>query len=673
MKKIDKIRQDRQQRIRREEELGELNRIVFKEHSLMPKENPKEAWNHFVDSTFPLLRRLDVAQKLVLKGLEAKLAWKMSMDKHEEEPSFDENLINEWDCARLGTGNVDLTLFTRWFDEVCRKRNYDASQRKVDFVSDVFCSPVSQNRSRGNGLVANVDVEGGDVILDIPRVAIISSDMDDLCRNSVDLNKTWRDIPSHLNVPLSPSAASLYDDRRKGFERLMAEIAKNGSNSLNLVLRLLWESALPMSCSLYAPYLNILPMTYNVPIFWTMEELQALADLNFGLTAARVAGDFLSHLRQYSRVFDLLFQQDPNQRAIPLSLMTWSRFKWALGVAMTRKNPVPSKNFQKTQEMALAFLPGFDLSNHDYRGKDTHNDCIYSIPTDSIQVYSQRNVAKGSQVFIRYDIDRPTELCDFLGTDVESSRENPPFTTVRSFAAWLANGGFVPDLERFVYGPLPPLEDGFHPSDNLLIRVSAPPKHKDASAKSHRLMVQIMQRLRFSNSMTVALGRPMIWATSAPLLGFLRITQSTSQELEKFDALVTNDLEEMQRDGYSKKFAFGRCFVPLSLGVACEQRVLKWLRNRCELMIKHSVNTLAHQGARQDEEEDDKSTLDHLKQPPSVSRDVCFVAWRDRKLLRGVMKEIDLFLDPETGVQHMKRVFEGLNVNPAIANDITFD
>jgi len=669
MKKINQIRKQRQQRASREEALGEVNALAFRDFNLMPKDNPKEAWNSFINDVLPRIRRLEMAQTVILRDgvTNAQQAWNQAAELTLE-PLNDEELLKEWDCARVGRTD-ELEAFTMWFDAVTQTNEITtASARKVDFISNVSCSALPQNPAKGNGLLANVDLEGGDMILDIPRMACISSDLDDLHKNSAEVNKAWKDAPiKHLTLPLSNT--SVYDHRRKGFERLMVETGKNAPPSVILLLRLLWEAALPLECSLYAPYLSILPATYNVPLFWTISELETLPNLNLGLTAARVAGEFLAHLRQYSRTVQTLFQQEASQRAIPLSLLTWSRFRWALGATMTRKNPIPTSTMGG---MALAFLPGFDLSNHDNRAKDTHNDCVYSVPSNSIQVCCQRAVEKGAQVFIRYDVDRPTELCDFLGADLQASRENPRFTAVRSFAAWLTNGGFVPDVERFVYGPLPPLDDGFHPSDSLLIRVNAPAEPTDPrKTDHHRLMTQIMQRLRFPNPMTVSLGRPPVWAHAAPLLGFLRITQSTHEELKKFEKLVMKDLEEMQREETSTKFAFGRCFVPLTLGVECEQRVLKWLKSRCELILKHGVTTFAKQGAHAAEAEDDKATLEHLKQAPSVARDVCFVAWRDRKLLRGVITEIEAFLHPETGTQLMASVFKDLDVNPCIANDVT--
>jgi len=121
---------------------------------------------------------------------------------------------------------------------------------------------------------------------------------------------------------------------------------------LVLALYILEEHAKGAASKFHA-YLNILPRCFgDLPLMWTKETFLALD----GTFVADVAIErVVDSILYFVHLNGLVVSEYPT--------FSYQRFLWALGLVMTRQNPLPLADDPST--MGLAMIPVFDMCNHE--------------------------------------------------------------------------------------------------------------------------------------------------------------------------------------------------------------------------------------------------------------------------------------------------------------------
>lgn len=122
------------------------------------------------------------------------------------------------------------------------------------------------------------------------------------------------------------------------------------------------------AASFYKPYLDVLPRKFpTLPLMWSTAQLDALEGTDAGTEALSRCFDCIlgyCHLKP-------LFME-----ALPQ--ISFARFRWAMAVAMTRQNPLPTK--AEPAVSSLALIPLFDMCNHGpgaiTSGYEPEGDCL---------------------------------------------------------------------------------------------------------------------------------------------------------------------------------------------------------------------------------------------------------------------------------------------------------
>ena len=119
-----------------------------------------------------------------------------------------------------------------------------------------------------------------------------------------------------------------------------------------LALQLLHERAVGPK-SKWAAYVAALPTTLEAPLFWTAEEVGALA----GTQLLDTAAGYDSYVRStWTRLKDSVF--DANPTVFPPDAFDEPSFLWAFGILRSRwQDPVD-------QGATIALVPGLDMVNH---------------------------------------------------------------------------------------------------------------------------------------------------------------------------------------------------------------------------------------------------------------------------------------------------------------------
>ena len=240
---------------------------------------------------------------------------------------------------------------------------------------------IATDLPQGNGLVARAPISKGSCILEIPRPLMMS------IANS-----------SQLNAELK----SLIDQ-----DQLISR-----TPPLCLALFLLDHKLNQKEASFWAPYINILPRTFDIPLYWDPPHFATLRKSLSLTTYRQSVGIIVNTALQYCHVFSILSRLGA---AAPFALehFTWTNFRWAISVVLTRQNELPSVSSPSLSQTAapVALIPFWDMCNHD-TGEMTS---FYNVETDRLESSAIRDYCPGEQVFMFYGPRPNSQLLLFSG------------------------------------------------------------------------------------------------------------------------------------------------------------------------------------------------------------------------------------------------------------------
>lgn len=230
---------------------------------------------------------------------------------------------------------------------------------------DTSCVEVAEFPGYGFGLKATKDLKEGEQFLTVPR----------------DLMMTPQSAKATALGPLIAEDKIL---------QVMPSVV--------LALHLLCERRSPDSR--WAPYLDILPQTYTIPLYFTQEDLKYLK----GSPAySDCINQYRNIARQYA-YFYRLFQGNSVSADLPIKEnFTYDDYRWAVATVMTRQNQIPMPDGSK---MTFALIPLWDMCNH-CNGLITTD---FDLDKSCSQCYALQNFTKGEQVFIFYGPRSNAEL-----------------------------------------------------------------------------------------------------------------------------------------------------------------------------------------------------------------------------------------------------------------------
>ncbi|ESO94275.1 hypothetical protein LOTGIDRAFT_118649, partial [Lottia gigantea] len=161
--------------------------------------------------------------------------------------------------------------------------------------------------------------------------------------------------------------------------------------NITLALHLLCEKYTPDS--FWAPYINILPESYNTPLYFTSDDLHQLK-------GSPVLGEAVSQYRniarQYAYFYRLLQKQEPYISKLPIcNNFTFDEYRWAVSTVMTRQNQIPTEEGSK---VTFGLIPLWDMCNH----TNGHYTSDFNVEKNVSECYALRDFEAGEQVYIFY-------------------------------------------------------------------------------------------------------------------------------------------------------------------------------------------------------------------------------------------------------------------------------
>ncbi|KAJ3372107.1 Histone-lysine N-methyltransferase setd3 [Allomyces arbusculus] len=294
----------------------------------------------------------------------------------------------EWQYfEELNDIQVELATIQADADKLLRSKNTvtkepaPLSQRLDAFVEWLHCNGVSRDvpvqfvsgLNEGIGAIAKRDIAEGEDIISIPRSVLFSSVT---AYESKRMRAAMTAVPNLAQLPAQ----------------------------LLLVLHLVDEKNDPNS--FWKPYLDVLPETFALPVFFDPEDMTELQ-------STTVFRETIEQLRSMLNSYVQCFRLVEASKLMPIHKFTWSTFRWALGVLQTRQNLIPAytaeemdgSNGQRTPEIkALALIPGWDMFNH-REGLPITSES--NIQDGSQHCASPIAYKAGTQVYIAYTTHRP--------------------------------------------------------------------------------------------------------------------------------------------------------------------------------------------------------------------------------------------------------------------------
>lgn len=153
----------------------------------------------------------------------------------------------------------------------------------------------------------------------------------------------------------------------------------------------------------HGPYLRSLPATHDDPLWWSAEELRALAGTNL---EAAVEERRCALRRSYDALFPCLYDRHPGVFE-PRAAFSWERFLWAHSSFTSRAFPQwlgrppppsrvgvgagPSEAEADPTQAVGCLLPALDTLNHGYRARITwlrHADRLAFVTEDAVSARS---------------------------------------------------------------------------------------------------------------------------------------------------------------------------------------------------------------------------------------------------------------------------------------------
>jgi histone-lysine N-methyltransferase SETD3 len=152
------------------------------------------------------------------------------------------------------------------------------------------------------------------------------------------------------------------------------------------------------SASSWKPYLDSLPQSFSVPLYWTWEEILLLrGGPGWNLAVAL----WKNCVRLYALVYHVCSQHLKELRI--KKAPSFASWRWALSCVFTRRNSLPANTKAGAQSGAgsegiLALIPVWDMCNHMEGPLTTGVDS----ETQQVQSLAMARVEEGNQVFICY-------------------------------------------------------------------------------------------------------------------------------------------------------------------------------------------------------------------------------------------------------------------------------
>ncbi len=170
----------------------------------------------------------------------------------------------------------------------------------------------------GLGLEAAEDLKQGEVVLRVPRRAMMSVD-------------TARDSEIGRLIERDPMLQAM--------------------GNVSLALHLLLEKTSP--ASFWEPYINSLPQSYTTVLYFSSDDLAELR-------GSPALEDALKQYKYVARQYAYFYRKF--EGTMLKDYFTFDEYRWAVSTVMTRQNQVPS-SYQEGK-FVNALIPFWDLSNH---------------------------------------------------------------------------------------------------------------------------------------------------------------------------------------------------------------------------------------------------------------------------------------------------------------------
>ena len=208
-----------------------------------------------------------------------------------------------------------------------------AAQAAVAATAAAYKFEAHPDVTKGNSVVALKDIDAGEVVMTIPRNALLSA---------------------KFGQGPHPSIAAT----------VLPHFADNSVLELAIVVAFHKHH---QKTSYFRPFLDILPSEFTLPQYWSCDIFRLF---QLTPTACRAAKSFRAAATLYFRAFSTLEQL--NIDSFPPSALTWKVFSWALSVVLTRQNHVPlpvdpalpASVETMAAESVAALVPGWDMMNH---------------------------------------------------------------------------------------------------------------------------------------------------------------------------------------------------------------------------------------------------------------------------------------------------------------------
>lgn len=216
----------------------------------------------------------------------------------------------------------------------------------------------------GSGVVALQDLDEGEQFLAVPRRLILSAD--------TAFASTCGAVLARDNICTQMPSLAL---------AVFVALERHNSESF-------WK-----------PYLDILPTSFLLPLWFDAQTLQHLEGSPILYDVLRLKK---STMRQYDHLHRLLKKSG-------FADMSYRDFLWGVSVVMTRQNRIPKRG--KPDDYVLALIPGWDMCNY-ADGKIT---TFFDGLRDESQSAVMKPVKKGEQIYIYYGDRTNWKLFVFSG------------------------------------------------------------------------------------------------------------------------------------------------------------------------------------------------------------------------------------------------------------------
>lgn len=207
-------------------------------------------------------------------------------------------------------------------------------------------------------------------------------------------------------------------------------------NTVWLAINLLYHKALG-SQSKFAPYINMLPETLNLPTNWAADEVTELEGTSLDgrmLTFERIM------VREWHKVlFPTLFSVTPRATLVfkgKESFFTLEQFRWAFDIIETRAFSVKHRGYK-----SKALVPLVDMANHN--ADQRHTDALWDYADGKLIVASRGKFEVGDEVTMNYGSLNNAGLLMHYGFTIAN---NPVKGTPRPPDLWPTSAADVEDI-----------------------------------------------------------------------------------------------------------------------------------------------------------------------------------------------------------------------------------